>query len=780
MKKYIYPLAITAAMLATTACSDDVVNDVDQPVTDSQKEMISFSLGDNTGTRAGFTGADTKIVMRIQSEATGQTAKYTRTVATGQRQAAGTDYSEVVFVSTSEANNVRYWDDAHGRNSLLSVFAVAIPDNSSDLNTDILSTGDASKEWGATASHELASDWTVSTVQDNDKQAKEDLVYSNNITAGGKNGVYTYDFATDKYTPAKGATGHADGQMKFQLKNSQDPTSPGKFNRGHLVFKHALSRLTIELVKSTGFATTDPFDFQGTTQITLLGMPTKGKLNVATGEWSVETGETSHATITSLYKTSTESSAAGTYMAQVLPGYSFMENSDVNVLSFTIDGNTYYVTQKDIFAALNTTDNTTGTDPKIKVEQTTDATPVNFIQMKEGKNYSLKINVEKAKIQNITATLADWATVTAEDKTPSNSRISFTLTTTGTDACNNFDLYRLPQTRGASDSETTFEGKAWSGNYTDYVTTTSDAATDKKMTQSNSKWSTPWYYKDNLTYYHFRTVNEGTTINQNSSTNEDYFVMTSGTTDYHWGAPMKSVTGDAFKYNITSNTTSGGTEGYTNALYPAIGSTTSDIKIQEIHMMSSIEVILKTVSGDEGVKLLDGTKGSTVELTYFSETGDVKMGNGFITPSSTIKDKQAITSPATTSNDTYYTVVSTETKPFTYYVVPQPLVRNDGENKQVGITITTPDNNTYYVVEDLASITPSSVGSQAGQQHATSSAIERWYPGHKYTYTFTLKKKKIESITCSVADWVTVTAGNTDLNLEGVIPPATTGGGSTD
>lgn len=775
MKKYIYPLAITAAMLATTACSDDEVNAVDQPVPDSQKEMISFSLGDNAGTRAGFTVADTKIVMRIQSEATGQTAKYTRTVATGQRQAAGTDYSEVVFVSTSEANNVRYWDDAHGRNSLLSVFAVAIPDNPSDLNTSILSAGDASKEWGTTASHELASDWTISTTQNSTKQAKEDLVYSNNIKAGGKNGVYSYDFTNDKYTPTKGAIGHADGQMKFQLKDSQDPTSPGKFNRGHLVFKHALSRLTIELVKSTGFAATDPFKFKESTQITLLGMPTKGKLNVATGEWTVAAGTESHETITSLYTTSTGSTAAGTYMAQVLPGYSFMENSDENVLSFTIDGNTYYVTQKDIYTALNTTENTSGTDPKIQVEHTTDATPVNYIQMKEGKNYSLKINVEKAKIQSITATLADWVTVTAEDKTPSNSRITLSLATPNGSVCNNFDLYRLPQTRGASDPETTFAGTAWSGNYTDYVTTNStETDATKKMTQSNSKWATPWYYEDNLTYYHFRTVNEGTTINENTTATDDYFVMSSGTTDYHWGAPMKHTSGDNFKYVITS----GPTEGYTNALYPAIGSTTSDIKIQEIHMMSSIEVILKTVSGDEGVKLLDGTKGSTVELTYFSETGDVKMGNGFITPSSTIKNKQAITSPATTSNDTYYTVVSTETRPFTYYVVPQPLVRTDGENKKVGITITTPDNNTYYVVEDLASIKPSSVGSQAGQQHSTSSAINRWYPGHKYTYTFTLKKKKIESITCSVADWVTVTAGNTDLNLEGVIPPATTGGSS--
>ena len=68
MKQYIFT-AVLASVLLTTSCSDDTV---ENGISDSQKEMISFSLSDGSiQTRAGFIGGDTKIVMRIQSNERG-------------------------------------------------------------------------------------------------------------------------------------------------------------------------------------------------------------------------------------------------------------------------------------------------------------------------------------------------------------------------------------------------------------------------------------------------------------------------------------------------------------------------------------------------------------------------------------------------------------------------------------------------------------------------------------------------------------------------------------
>ena len=84
MKKYIFTTALATSLLITSCADNEVVDNV---IPDSQKEMISFSLSDGASqTRAGFTGANTHIVMRIQSDArTGSSSsstKYTRTTAT--------------------------------------------------------------------------------------------------------------------------------------------------------------------------------------------------------------------------------------------------------------------------------------------------------------------------------------------------------------------------------------------------------------------------------------------------------------------------------------------------------------------------------------------------------------------------------------------------------------------------------------------------------------------------------------------------------------------------
>lgn len=196
-------------------------------------------------------------------------------------------------------------------------------------------------------------------------------------------------------------------------------------------------------------------------------------------------------------------------------------------------------------------------------------------------------------------------------------------------------------------------------------------------------------------------------------------------------------------------------------------------------MMSNIKVVLETPNDGGKVKLYDNTVesdpiGTIVKITRLATKGTVEMGRGLVTP--TVPDSWSNTSvtmtpPATTSAADYFSTTGvtnkTQSKPYTYAVVPQSLSRNfssESDDDYVGIFIQTPDHNQYYVVKKLSEIIATSVSDERDQ--AKDAKILRWYPGHTYTYTFTISKKGIENITCTVADWVTVTGQNTNIDLE--------------
>ena len=203
-------------------------------------------------------------------------------------------------------------------------------------------------------------------------------------------------------------------------------------------------------------------------------------------------------------------------------------------------------------------------------------------------------------------------------------------------------------------------------------------------------------------------------------------------------------------------------KGYEAFLLPAIGATGSDIVIQELHMMSNINVILQTPNNGSKVTLHNGTTPTVVKITRLATSGTVEMGRGLVTPTSSYSGEHEMTVPGT-----YYETEGLVTKPYTFTVVPQSLSRNfssASNDDYVGLSIQTPDNNQYYVVKKLSEITATSVSDE--RDHAVNSKIQRWYPGHNYTYTITISKKGIESITCQVANWVNVTGDNINIDLE--------------
>lgn len=739
MKNLFYPLLFATA-LVSAACSNDLENDGN--ATDpSNKTAISFVGEDNAAmTRYGF-AANTHIAMHIRSNKNGSTTdvRETRTMATAQEDATKSDVSFSTIEAPSD-ENVCYWDDAYGRSAHLSVFAVAVPgkDNSLKNNnttlTDLLAGG---KTWSNSAlSEEIA--WTVSTDQSGSSTINnEDLTYSNNISKDGKGGAKAYNYTDKDYTTVK------DGCLLFRLKDQSENAStdgPGKFDQGNLKFNHALSRVTITLNKGTGYGG-GSFKFATGTNVTFLKAPIEGSLNIETGAWTTKTT----ANITKMYTTETSSSAACTLNAQMLPGYVITDGNDNNVLEFIIDDNKYFITQDMMFDALNGKPNIT--------EST-----ANTITMEKGRNYVFNITVGKSKIINVTATLEPWTKVTATDQTMDNSHITLDLFTNGSgSACDNFDLYRLNDESGVIKTDAS-DATNWGGNYT-----TENKAT---LTQNGTKWETNWFFENNKAFYHFRTVNAGTEIKENDSDTDDYFVIESGAQDddhdFHWGAPFINTTESPIQYNKDN--------GYTTFLSPAIGATNSTINLTELHMMSNINVVLRTTKDESKDHVaLETTTGTTtnqcvVSLTYFYAKGKVNMGNGLVSTTGSLSTSEAFMKPTAginTEDATY-----NKTGKFTFAVVPQALKREgtSGDNLYVGITIKTPDNNQYYVVQKLSEIKASANGGSKNQ--TTSEKIDFWYPNHNYTYTFTLTKAGIKDVTCTVEDWVKVIATDQDITLE--------------
>lgn len=871
MKKTIYSLAL-ATTLVTASCSDQAEIPVNNGNADG-KEMISFSMSDESAspmtratglTRAGFTGANTRIVARFQSDETGGSGvRYTKTVLkaskdNGTSNTCGIgDHSDVDYYTEA---NTKYWDDAFGRKGQLSVYAVAIP-NSTDATklTEAKLSGNATA-WQTEATPDNTIDWDVTylTTQTSATLAGEDLAYSNNIQDGGTDGRYVWDYTTNPqgYPAHTGATTHKPGRLVFTQADDAQASDAGHFDKGHLVFKHSLSRLTVVLVPGAGFtsdrSTATDFKFNKiggaitSGNIQLLNFPVHGKLDLDAGTWAIDGSDGTQNILQMIGAAATSSASASaaaynataetylanrTYSAQMLPGKVFGASSTANVMQFVIDDNTYFITEKMVYDAL-----TTGTWFTNATDADKTAAGYNVgtsVTMAQGHNYTLTITVNKTGIANVTATLAPWVEVAGEHEV-NNAHITLSLKTTGETCDKNIDLYRLIDNNDSYDANQyvfNYQGKRWFGNYTtdanSMVTlnqTAYNASSNKQGVQTDPEtsakfWSTPWYFDSNKEYYHFRTVNSGTTIKGNTDGTNDYFDISAGpiaTTDPHWGAPMKSTSTTWLKYDENGTMTDySDDKGYEAHLHHAIGSTESQVAIQELHMMSNINVVLKTpndggkiqlrkpaatytadeivtISGTTYVKssvqydsehdtyslysdsnpehdiqkavgdVKEDAVETIVKITRIAANGTVEMGRGVVKPTGAYTGELTMTNPTT-----YFATDGLITNNYTFAVVPQSLSRNfssQSDDDYVGIFIQTPDHNQYYVVKKLSEIIATSVSDERNQ--TKDAKIQRWYPGHTYTYTFTISKKGIENITATVADWVTVTGKDTNLTLE--------------
>ncbi|MDO4984913.1 MAG: fimbrillin family protein [Prevotella sp.] len=777
-KLFKYTLSIVALCGALASCSDETTSGGNANNNDG-KELIALSGNDNGVTRAAFTrggfSAATTVEMRIKAKDISGTyadARYAKATATASAT-TGNDLSSLTYAG----GMARYWDDAFGRNSQLTIYAFAIPGKTDATllptwSSDGWTAVDASTNpnW-YTGTEYTTVTWGVKTVQTAATMLEDDLTYSNNIKEGGLGGRYTYTYNTSSSSWDQ-TDGFANGPLTWTAKAKGETT--GKFDKGHLVFNHALAWIEINLKESNGYDTSSAGDFQWTNtatgqNITLKGFNTSGKFNVATATWS---NMTSDVDITNINENAVTAAARQLY-AYVLPGTN-LYTTTANVVEFELDNSKYYVTGSQIANAIRTY-YTSGAG------KSTDNASIyqNFTTIEAGKHYIINLNVAKKGIEKITAAIVDWETVNSNDATAQNTYSKFNLKNDRGTALtqtqeSHFNLYRSAQTaKNYIDGEED-KNYAWETGY--------GAAASKNY--ESSSWKTDWYWENNLTYYHFRAAGatEGTsvTINtetitdtDNKTTNVDYFNIKSGALsgseykDYIWGAPFVATTG-TLTYDANDDTQKGfdGTNS-THQLSQAIGPTTSDINMLLFHVTSQITVNVKTTTGADKVTLYDANNTTSpktkVDILYFLPDGKVLMGNGFVAASGNRTSAEMTTGTCVSENGTVGAYV-----PCTYGIVPQSLSYTGGT---IGLRITTPDGN-QYVVSDLSKCTASvSTTSLANPYTASSTTtgsyvIDAWYPGYQYTYNITIKKTGIERITAAVVGWETVEGDNIDIDLE--------------
>ena len=718
MKKYIIPLSIVAATFAASCSSDENVNESNK-IKDFPIELSLTGDGINTNvtstkTRSGFTG-ETSLVMRMKAEKwsygengdktiDNNSTKYTKASTTAAAE-GDKKYSTMAFAN-------KYWDDAFGRYTYLSIFAVAVP-NKSNISQLTLNGND---NWETESTPNNKITWTVTsgeTAQTSTTIDNEDLVYSRNIqdeakSKGLKQGVRQYKDGNYPSFDGENFNVLTYGRMGFTLFDVNIKDGPGKFDLGNLHFTHALSRITLKIYidRSKGFTDNDAKSIENAK---LINMNVKGDLDVAEGTYSnVTTGDVKMEKYTvgseeTMSDGSTKPDAK--FMAQVLPDYEIKESdANTNMLQFNVGDNVYYVTQKSVWEAIHNNANVvTGTN----------------IILAQNKNYVLNITVGKTEISNITATLANWDEINGSHST-NNSLYEFTFKTlnnTEGSACRDFNLYRIV--------DNVKDGNNWNSGYS------KDKATLEETGSNSNVWkATNWYFNSNQSYYHFRSTSksnaeENFIKSEGEDNKKDYFEIKAGienTCDLHWGAPLKSDA--SLKYDIS--------KGYEDNINTAIGSTDSKIDIIEFHMTSNVIVNLSTTTGDDKVTL----DGATVKILNSQQSGKVYMGNGLVEPTGTTSD---------------LTLQSGDNNTYSAFCIPQAL---DGTDK-VKLEITTTDKNVYTVV--LSDINVS--GSDTEK-------IKRWLPNHKYTYSLKLSKTGINQLTCTLLNWEDVTGDNQDVTIE--------------
>ena len=757
----------TLCLLALTACSSDETVSTPQP-DQSSKTPIELTVGivgeggsgDTRGTTRGvvttgtnmltpqaFSG-DTKIFMVLKGDnetVSPATSKYIRTagsVKSGKNAVSfGTEY-------------VRYWEDAYARDTKLSIYSVCVPGVEDATAWTIGSSADYNNAapWSNTAiTPELTWPLRGTSVdkQDENFVINQDLCFSNNVSNLSGN------------TPEDNRIAFNTTTNKF----TTDRTSGNNPERGgNMIFYHALTKVTFKIKKGTGFISSDPFEFPDDKNVELKGFYTEGTFNIVNGEFNSTSMKTT--TISKLAKMADETGFAHVLSGLMLPGTNLYETTP-NTINITIDNNEYHIKKSELLNALKTGDNVKQTEngtSNYALSNNSGVPDTHGTIMRPGVHYVFEVTISKQAINNITAKVVSWEEVTAEEQEPSNARITVSLLDNGIKKSGtaDFDLYRTPYEHSSIDDDYA-DYDHWASGYTTNKAYLTENTTNSGVytAYSDEAKTSPWYWPNNKTFYHFRSVMPTATTVSQDDNNGDYITISYGTVDTAhdicWGAPFANTTGKLTYQYETNGTGKGfdGTSASSHQIYKGIGPTTENIVLEMFHMMSEVTINLTTTDGTDAVTIDE----ATMVLDHISASGKVRMGNGLVIP-------DAPGTPGTQNHTYVKTEAPAEETPWHNYFVPQSLA-------DVKLTITTTDGNQYEVDMKNVEATAAKVGNNllANPYKETTTGsgkykIDRWYPNYQYTYTFKLKKTGIEKIYATLAKWEPVDANSQDVTIK--------------
>lgn len=574
MRRNIFDNIMLVSLFALCGCSNE--SDISNPDV-TGKTPIALSVGvESASTRAVTDGSgktlialpeNTSIWMAMKSE--NETASlYCSTIGTAKTTSTAENPIEFTL------DNTRFWDDAYGQNAKLSVWALTVPGQTTTPG------GKSAAGWGndvvtTSISWSLSSQQTASTI------AAEDLCFSNNIA---------------DYSSA--SPSGSDARMKFGA------TASGKFDKGKLIFYHALSKVTVILKEGKGFnnSSLDDFNFDsGNVTLKGFGLSNSATFNVTEGEFGTYT----NADITSMYKK--EKTQTGyTLEALVMPGKSISATSTDDAMLFSIDKNEYKVSAKTLAAALK---------DKTGVKKDGD----NII-LEAGKNYVFTFTINKTGIE-VTATLAEWTNVEADTYAP-----KITI-----DKC-----------YGQETNSNDF-GKAFSLYLSEKV---ADEYAKKADVSATYTLTPLLYWPNHEIHYFFRGIYPEVKTGGTPEGKVSASAIAVANEAYSQGTyPSDLMLGYPRKADGTADETC---QVHTSPETKGICADEHSIHMNFQYVMSQVEVKLTTTTGDDKVVLDENTK---IEILGGYKSGSIKLEDG--TATYTASDKDTYTMLGTVTGNAY-------------------------------------------------------------------------------------------------------------------------------